>query len=459
MPGTFSGINITSNALRLFQRAMETTGHNIANVNTPGYSRQTVEFKTSVPLTIYSQGFKALGTGVNLSAINRIRDGYLEVNARNSASNLGKYETLSAALRQIENVYREPGDAGIAAALDKFFDAWSALGSNPSDSAARVQVQSAGSTLAGKVRTAYNQLRSFGDQLTRSTDAVIDRINNLGAQIDSLNKHIKEFSVTSGSPNDLLDQRDLAVRELSQLIDTKVETSGDGTYYVYTAGFPLVDGTNNRTMSKNYDPLAGTFDSAGLTFTVRSGELAGLFQSTSALESQQTQLDLLANELRTQFNTIHQTGIDQDGNIGQEFFNDAAPQSGAIDFALSAAVSASSRAIAAGTTGKPGDGGLALSLAQMRDTAFVALSDQTFNEFHMANVGQIGSQAAFYATAEDTEQSIAFQIQSQVESISGVSLDDEMAELMRYQRSYQAAARALTVFDQMTEDLINMLRR
>lgn len=438
---------------------METTGHNIANVNTPGYSRQTVEFKTSVPLTIYSQGFKAMGTGVSVSAIERIRNDYLEANARSNASSLGKYETLSAALSHIEGAYREPGEEGIAASLDRFFDSWSALGSNPDDSAARVQVQSSGSILAGRIRGAHQTLRSFSNQLASTTDAVIDRINNLGKEIDTLNKEIREFAVTGGSPNDLLDLRDSAVRELSRLVDTKVETFTDGSYAVYTSGFPLVSSTRSRMIEKTYDPVAGTFDSAGLTFTVRGGELAGLFQASSAVESQMTQLDDLANELRTQINTIHKTGYDSNETTGNEFFNDSSPQNGAIDFDLSALVKASSRSIATGTTNNPGDGGLALSLAQMRDTAMAALNNQSFHEFHMTNVGDVGSQAAFYKAAENTENAIALQIRSQVEAVSGVSLDEEMADMMRYQRSYQAAARALTVFDQVTEDLIAMLRR
>ena len=146
MPGTFSGIGMTSHALRMFQRALDTTGHNIANVNTPGYSRQTVEFKTQVPLTYYSDGMKSVGQGVSLSAISRIRDGYLEASARNNAGTLGKYQTLASTLKQVEGMYGEPSDSGIAAALDKFFDSWSALGANPNDSAVDSKFRTQGSS-------------------------------------------------------------------------------------------------------------------------------------------------------------------------------------------------------------------------------------------------------------------------------------------------------------------------
>lgn len=459
MPGTFSSINMASNALRLFQRALDTTGHNIANVNTAGYSRQTVEFKANEPLTFYSQGWRALGQGVGLGAIVRVRDGYLEASARNNSATLGKFSTLAASLKQVENMFGEPGESGIAAALDKFFDSWSALGSNPDDTGARIQVQNSGSLLGSRVRNAYAQLLGYEGQLTESADATVERINQLGENIAELNKQIRQMHVSGGHANDLMDQRDAAARELSSLIDTQVEQFEDGSYAVYVAGHTLVDHAGTRPIPTTYDPVASTFTSNGVTYTVKNGQLAGLFQSMSAVATQKAQLDALANELRTQFNTVHMTGIDQDGNTGNGFFNDAVPQTGAIDLDLSAAVKASPRAIAAGLTGEPSDGGLALNLSQLRDTDLVALGNQTFHGFYLANVGQLGSQASYYEAATKTEQAVAEQIENQVQSVSGVSLDDEMTEMMRYQRSYQAAARALTVFDQVTEDLIAMLRR
>ena len=460
MPGAFSGINMASNALRLFQRALDTTGHNIANVNTPGYSRQTVEFKTQVPLTFYSEGWKALGTGVNLSAIARIRDAYLEASARDNSGNLGKYQTLAGALKQIEGAFNEPGDQGIASALDQFFDSWSALGSNPNDAAARTQVQNAGALLTSRVRGTWTQLQSSAGQLQSSMTTTLTQVNNLGAKIADLNTQIRQYAASGGSPNDLLDQRDAAVRELSGLVDTQVQTFQDGSYAVYVSNYPLVDSAGARPMPNNsFDAKTSTFVADGITYTVKGGELAGLFQSFTAVNDQMAQLDTFANELRTQFNTVHETGIDQDGNTGVDFFNDAAPQTGAIDFDLGAAVKASPRAIAAGTTGAPGDGGLALVFSQMRDTQFLSLGNQSFQGYYSANVSQVGSQAAYYQNALDTESAVGEQITNQVQATSGVSLDDEMAEMMKYQRSYQAAAKALTVFDQVTQDLIAMLQR
>jgi flagellar hook-associated protein 1 FlgK len=246
---------MTGHALRMFQRALETTGHNIANVNTPGYSRQTVEFKSQIPLKYYSDGWKSLGQGVSLSAIARVRDGYLEASARGNASTLGKYQTLASSLKQIEGVFGEPGDMGISAALDKFFDSWSALGSNPNDTATRIQVQNSGSLLGSRVRSAYAQLLGYEGQLQTQADATVARINQLGATIADLNKQIRAFDSTGGHANDLMDQRDAAVRELSSLIDTQVERFEDGSYAVYVAGHTLVDMAGDRPMPTTLDSL------------------------------------------------------------------------------------------------------------------------------------------------------------------------------------------------------------
>jgi len=153
MPGAFHGINLASNALRMFQRALDTTGNNIANVNTNGYSRQRVDFSEADPTTFFSQGWKTLGNGVNINSVTRIRDMYLDARARSSASDLSKYDTIASGLKEVENAFNEPGDNGISAALDKFFTSWSGLGSSPTDPALQAQVRNAGQTVTDVMPT------------------------------------------------------------------------------------------------------------------------------------------------------------------------------------------------------------------------------------------------------------------------------------------------------------------
>jgi len=242
----------------------------------------------------------------------------------------------------------------------------------------------------------------------------------------------------------------------------KTETFTDGTTAVYAAGFTLVDSAGNRTFPSTPGALPGTMTDGNITYTVRSGELAGLFQTQSNTSAQMANLDTLANTLRNQFNTLHRTG---NNNAGIDFFNEGAvppdltAQNGAATFDLSAAVKTSASNIVTSATGLPGDGGLALALGNLRDTYTGMPGGKTFESYYRANVDQVAQETSYYNNAVSTEKSVGAQIKSQQQAVSGVSLDDEMADMLRYQRSYQAAAKALTIADQVTQDLIGMLNR
>lgn len=461
MAGPFLGLSMASNALRSFQRALDTTGHNVANVNTKGYSRQTVQFGTNMPLSYFNGARYSVGQGSTITSINRIRDGYLDVSYNSSTSNMGKFEARANGLMALDRTYSEPRDDGIAASLEQMFNAWSALGSNPTDPSARAKVRNAGLQLTNTVRTSYQQFQSIETNAKTSVNSTIGRINTLANSIAELNKEIVKNTVTGGTANDLMDKRDMALNELSSLVNIKKEVFPDGQYAVYAAGFTLVDSVGARTFPNNYDASTGSVTDGAITYFVSSGKLSGDFSTLNETRSQMANLDNLANTLRTQFNAVHSTGINDLGNTGVNFFNDVAvpPQTGAIDFALSTEVLADSRAIVAGTTGNAGDGGLALSLAGMRDTSFAAMGNQSFGQFFQKVVSDLAHQSSYADSAVETESAVLAQIENQIQSVSGVSLDDEMANLLQYQRTYQAAAKMLTVFDEVAQDLIGILRR
>ncbi len=463
MPGAFHGLGLASNALRAFQRALDTTGHNIANVNTPGYSRQVIDFAPTEPIPFYDQGGRhQLGTGVTVASLNRIRDMFLESRMRQAQGDSQRFGSLATNLGQIEGLFNEPGANGIATALDQFFNSWSGLSSNPSDPAMRLQVRSTAQTLANRVRGTYDSLRDYQSQLGAEASQVIQRINNLSETIASLNERIRGAVSTEGQPNDLMDQRDLALQELSGLINVTTETFSDGSVSVYATQFTLVDSTGARPYPSTFDATAQTVTDGTNTFDVRSGRLLGIFQSIQATNQAMAKLDNLANSLRTQINGLHQTGVAANGATNVQFFNDPGlpgPQTGAIDFDLSSALLASADNIAAGVSGSAGDGGLALGLSNLRNAPFASMGNKGFQDYYKDTVAQIGQDAAYYESTSKTQDSIIAQIDNQRQSVSGVSIDDEMANMLKFQRSYQAAAKCLTIFDQVTEDLIGMLKR
>lgn len=450
-----------SYALRNFQSALETSGHNVANVNTPGYSRQRVDFAANDPHVFYSQGWKSLGQGVHISQIERIRDLYLDRSLTASNGQLGKFSAATSGLRSIEGVYGEPSDSGIVAAMGKFYDAWSGLGSNPTDPGAKFEVRNAGQVLADRVRGAWQDMDGQASQNKNQIDTLISQVNDLADQISKLNKSIVAASISGQSPNDLLDQRDQAIQQMGSLVNVHTETFQDGTVAVYAAGFAVVDNAGTLPFPTTYDPVAGTVTNGSVTNTVRSGTLAGLFIHSAEIANQQSRLDSLANEFRTAVNTVHMTGQNSIGTTNVRFFNDVTvpPQTGARDFDLDGLVKADIENVMSGVSGKPGDGGLALSLSASRDTAVASLGNKTFSNYMHETVDTLASMISYYSQATSTETAVNSQVSNQIQSVSGVSIDDEMADMVKFQRSYQAAAKALSTFDQMTQDLIGMLNR
>lgn len=459
MPGAFHGLNMASNALRAFQRALDVTGHNISNVNTTGYTRQTIEFKDNDPTKFWMGGVHALGNGVTIGSVNRIRDSFLEQRRLGASGDTGKFLQMADSLRNVESLFLEPGGSGVADALDKFFNAWSSLASNPNEPTARMQVQQAGQTLATRIQTTYKALE---ENVSFTNDSITDTLNqvqSLSQQIGDLNTQIRQKAAEGMEPNDLKDMRDQAVRELGQLVDIHTYEQPDGSMNVFMNQLTLVDSAGAVPTPMTFNTATNTISDASGTYDVRSGKLRALFEASEQIKVYQGNLDSLANNLRTQVNTAHMSGINPLGNTGVQFFNDSVPQSGAIDFALDAAVAADPQAIVTSVTGTIGDGGLALSMSRLRDQSQASLGNVTFGRYFDNMVSDIGRKTEYWEAQVSTQGAMNAQIDQQIQSVSGVSLDDEMANMLRFQRSYQAAARALTIFDQTTEDLINMIRR
>ncbi len=462
MPSPFNGINMASQALRAFQQQQEVAGYNIANVNTPGFSRQSSQLTQTPAVTIYGVHPYTMGTGVTVDNVNRMRDMFLEARMQGAAGDLSRFDTLTSNLMRVEPVLVEPAGSGVADAMNRFFDSWSALASNANDPAARLEVQLSGSSLASKIRATYGQLEQHEAEIDTEISGTISQINEIAGRIAGLNKEIQAKVGTGVMPNDLLDARDLAVQDLSKLVDVRTVAGRNGSINVYVDQFSLVEGSFAREVPSTVDVANSSFTVDGFTYRVRTGKLGGAMAAAANIGSYKSSLDNVANALRTDVNALHQSGTNKLGNTGVNFFNDVVPpalQTGAADFDLSAEVAGNIDAIAAGASGAAGDGGIALALSRLRDTPSALLGGRSTVQYFQDLVSAVGRDSAYYQNSLDTQKSIVGQIENQRQSISGVSLDDEMADMMRYQRSYQAAAKALTVFDQMTDDLINMLRR
>lgn len=457
MASSFHTIGTMSTALRAFQRELDVTGHNLANVNTPGYTRQTADLKANDPSNL-GRSF-TMGNGVSVASVSRIRDMFLDARQNEVGADQGRLNAQANGLAEIESIVADPGAAGIDDALTAFFDSWSALSGNPAQAGLRQQALQAGQTLTDRVRSTYNQLQSLKDQQTAQVGETVGRINELGGTIAKLNEEIRLAVAGGDQPNDLLDKRDVALKTLSSLADVKSQTLPDGTVSVSLNQHNLVAGSDFRTMpSSPIDPVKGTIGTGDAKIEIRNGKLKGQFEAINAVTAAQGRLDTLANSLRTGVNNIHSAGKNAAGETGVLFFNDANPQTGAADFDLSAAVKGKPQAIATGPSGAAGDGEFALTLSKLRNQTNPTLGGRSFGDEFADMVAQVGSDAKSATESLDIQNALATQIESQVQSVSGVSMDDEMANMLRFQRSYQAAAKVLSQMDAMFDDLLGMLR-
>lgn len=456
MPSAFHGIYSASSALRAFQRAIDVTGHNIANVNTRGYSRQTVDLTPREGITFWQQGIKVVGSGVSITSINRIRDVLLDRSASKNLSQLGYAETMAQNLDAASSVYGEPSEDGIASALGKFFDAFAALGSDPSKSANRIQARQAADTLASRIRSAAEGLQDLEASIKEAAGSDFARANDLIRQISDLNREIVEAKGGGGAPNDMLDARQNALDDLSKLMKLETFEHASGAIVVSSGGLALVEVAGYSEMPEALNPASLVFDPVQAGTAFRSGSLKGHVESLAEVGRQQASLDDLANQLRTSVNGLSTTAVTLSGQTGISLFDPAGV--GALSLDLSAEVKASADAIGAGTSGLPGDGGVARAISELRSSGMAALAGKTFEDYFGDAVAALGADASAAIAMADSEGLVSQQIEAQRQAVSGVNLDEEFADMIRLQRSYQAAARTLNVADQMTEELLGLIR-
>ncbi len=426
---TLQGLQTALSGLIANQEAIDTTGHNITNANTPGYSRQTALMQTNQPLPIeaMSQITGAggqLGTGVNVDTFTRIRNLYLDAQFRTQNAKLGSSASETEELQQAQSAFDEPSESGISSQLSAFWGAWSSLATSPSSEAAREGVVSAGKQLATTLNQLSGQLSTIATQTTQQYNAITGptgQVQDDANQIAQLNHQIKLSEQAGQSPNDLLDRRDELIDKLSELANVTVTKEPDGTDTVSfgDAAQPLVEGSTVN-WPQALTPAAGG----------QLGALLGLSAPAGPLASFQTGLDEVAAQLAGSVNALHTT---------TPFFTGATAATIAVAV-TPAQVQTSSPAAAGGNN-------IAQAIAALRGGA----ADRAYTGL----VAKVGSDVQTAQDDQSTAKAVVGAIENQRQSVSGVSLDEEMTNLISFQRGYQASARTLTMMDEMLDTLIN----
>jgi len=456
-------LDIGRNALLTHQRAIHTTGHNIANVNTPGYTRQRVNLAATAPMDS-SPG--QMGNGVTASEVQRIYDRYVNDQINAGQHDLGRWQTQRNTLERVELTFDETVGFSLNQAMTEYWNSWQALSNNPEGHTERVSLISKGDALA----TAFNQMSKDMRQQQRDIDAgiqvAVGEINALSTEIAQLNQKISAVEIGGQNANDLRDSRDLVVKQLSEMIDVHTYEDGQGRVAVSLAdGHPLVEGPHVWNLATQPN-AAGHLDivwtdSGGSTVdisaNIRGGKLKGWLEVRDVgIPDYLTRLDDLANGIVTEVNNLHTGGFDLNAVAGEAFFTGTT----AADIGININIRSDPNRIAAASTaaGVPGDNSNAINIAGLQHAAVMGGGTATYDDFYRSLVTDVGNQVQSAIGYADHQAVMVTSLENYRESISGVSLDEEMLNLIKFQHAYDAAAKLVSTVDEMINTVMNMTR-
>ena len=457
-------------ALFANQYGISVTGHNISNVNTDGYSRQQVQLETNFPLDA-NPG--QLGTGVVAAGIERVYDRFVGAQLQNENMSLGEWEAYRDSMQRLEAVFSETDSSGLSTVMSEFWNAWHDLSNNPGGQSERVALIAQSETMTTMFQQYREDMLTIQEDTDFSIQMTVGEINGIVLQIADLNKRISDAEVFGQNANDYRDKRDVLLNQVSQLIDINSFESDNGQVTVMiSGGKPLVEGQNTWDLSTEPDG-SGLHDivwvdnngnSVAIGSHLTGGKLKGwLDVRDTSLPQYLNDLDALAEGIIDGVNAIHSTGyglVDTATGLpytGIDFFTGTS----AGDIAVNATVADNFRTVAASATqsGVPGDNDNAIDIAnlQMKLTMGGSPATSTFDDFFSALVSDLGGDVAGAESAVRHQEEMVTLLDNYRESISGVSLDEEMIELVKYQRGYESAAKIISTVDEMMQTIINLL--
>lgn len=473
MRTTFFGLEIGRKALMAQSRALDTTGHNIANANTQGYTRQEVILEASKPVKI-SAGY--VGTGVEIAEVRRIRDEYIDLQIRTENKATGYWQSMSDTLSKVEVVLNEPSDSGLRSVMDKFWEGWQELSKNPESNAVRATVYQRGVSVAEAFNHMDRQLKDLQADIDGHIEVKVNEINSIATQIKDLNELIVRAEAQGNvQANDLRDQRDLLVEEMSSIIDIDMVEDKYGSISVTIGGRAIVSGGNLAKIGLKDDPANNNLkkliwvdpkDGSNLGIDVRigSGSIKGLIQSRDEIVGQEvmTRLNDMAKVFADELNVIHASGLGLNNVTGTNFFTfgDSTKPAGTIT--VNPVIENNLDLIAAkpATAGVEdnGDGSNALTIANLKQKELNFINgNSTTDDTFRSIASRIGIRGQEASRMVDNQELLIDQLHNKRDAISGVSLDEEMTNMIKFQHSYNAAARLITVMDEMIDTIVNRL--
>jgi flagellar hook-associated protein 1 FlgK len=448
-------LSIARSALAMQQRSVDVTSHNIANAGTEGYRRQRLDLTEMEPLRT-PEG--TVGRGVTAAGISRARDQFLDTSFRQENGRLGRFNTTNQLLSGVEDIFDDSTGSGLGAGLDALLSAFGDLANDPSSASARGLVVQSAQSLTQQFHAVADRVATVNADLLERMKGDVSDVNNIGAQIANLNRQIVSAAKGVSAP-DLEDQRDLLIDQLSQKADVQVVEHPDHGVTVVAGGALLVDGAQHGELEVQALATGGyglASKASHQLVTLSSGSLKALSDlSSSTLPGIQKQLDQFATAVVQEVNAVHQSGTTTSGASGTDFFNAAGTTASSIELAVPIKQSPSN--IAAGVTGTPGDGSVALKLAQLRTTPVDAAGGQTLGEFYGGVVTSIATLTQSAAQGSTSQDALVANVQAQRSSATEVSIDEEMVSLIKGQQAFAAASKIVNAADEMMQSILDMV--
>lgn len=517
MRSTFMGLETAKRSLLTQTVAMQTMGHNISNANTEGYTRQRVNLSATesmeAPGMSRSNAPGQIGTGVQYDDIKRVRDSYLDSQYRRENQSLGDWQVRAANLSSIEQILNEPSKSGLQSVMNEFWDSWETLNRDPRLLSARVDVIGKATNLVDALHQNGTALRTQSDDLDKNIDIKTQEANDLIQNIARINDQINKREALGDNANDFKDQRDLLVDKLSTIVDVSVVDLGKGDYTITSAGVQVVNGVTPAALTTAAAATAVSGELAGyvkaksdiqlvtnqlnaMVNTLVTGKISvtlpnGYIPDTNIVAKNDVTLDngtvikagtsipagsVIQSALEIEvngFNGLHQLGygLNPPAKSGTPFFVNNGGDFTIDNIKVNSDIVADTSKIAA--SGKyetdsngvkiplKGNGEIALGITSLRDAKFTypsnltSLSQGTTDDFFRAMISQIGTISANATRNEQTQQDVVNALDMRRQSISGVSIDEEMTDMIKFQQSYNAAARFMTTVDEMLDRIIN----
>lgn len=449
---SFTGLEIAKRGLVAQLKSIEVAGQNIANANSPGYSRQVALHSTvfsGETSSVHSSVQNIAMSGVEVTEVYRQYDAFLIARVRELTAHSQEVTARHDVLSRLEELLHEPGEATIGTGMEDLWVSFGQLATNPRSEAARNTVLYHARALAGSFAETARDMEALQGEMAQRLRTDVQRLNALTASLAEVNSRIVASAAAPGAaaPNALVDERDRLLQQVAELADIKAVERSHGAVQVFLAGRTLVDGTAHAAVELERSAGSLQLVLGDIPFTDVGGALQGqLVAYNEDIPKYMSLLDDVAREVMDQVNTIHEMGYDMDGDAGQDFFTGT----GARDMAV--VVEAHTLAMSEASDGS--DGVIAQRLASLGQSP--ATEDKDPLTFQYASfISELGAQTSTLAVRRENTQMLTEFARLRQDNLSGVSLDEELTDLVRFQQAYAASARMLTAIDEALDVLIN----